>query len=139
MGRKRQLDMGTSASSANKQENDTWNQTHVYLVRDLERRGYLWRYNTKHLKLWTDEILNGNSSGINEEPDWTKHIEATVVPPKSKRLSGSPREQQPSNNVVQTKPVPASPSTLETFLLMMLAQGACNSTGLQVTIMYKRL
>lgn len=127
----------SSSSSANKEENDTWNQTHVHLVRDLERRGSLWRYNTKHLKLWTDDILNGHSSGINEEPDWTKHIEAITVPPKSKRLSGSPKEQPQSNTVSQTNPVPTTPSTLETLLMMMLAQGACGSTGLQVITMYK--
>lgn len=72
-------------NSLGKEENDVWNETHVRLVRDLEKRGTLWRYATRHLKFWTDEIVNGNSGGINEEPEWENHLDVINVPPKLKK------------------------------------------------------
>lgn len=130
--RKRRLDTGTSTG---KPENDLWNQTHVQLVRDLEKRGTIWRYSSKHLTLWTDEILKGNSSGANEEPEWSDHIEAVVVPPKSRRQS--PPKEQKGNSTE-----PTSPSTLETLLAleakknetmqsaaMMMFMQLCSGTG----------
>lgn len=68
-----------------KDENDLWNQCHAQLIRDLEKKGTLWRYSHKHLKLWTDEIVEGRSYGIGEEPDWTAHIDKVVTPPKTSR------------------------------------------------------
>ena len=65
-------------------ENDLWNEMHVRLVRDLEKRGTLWRYGAKHLKLWTDQIVSGTSGGVNDEPVWEEHIDAVLVPPKVK-------------------------------------------------------
>ena len=82
--RKRRLDMGSSFSGKSA-DNESWNDIHVALLKDLEKRGTLWRYGTKHLKLWTDEIMSGNSAGINEEPVWEKHIDAVSVPPKMKK------------------------------------------------------
>ena len=86
-------------NSQSTSENELWNNTHVQLVRDLEKKGTLWRFNSKHLTLWTDEIIKGNSAGINEEPDWEKHVEVVMVPPNSKRQqSGSPKEEKQNTN-----------------------------------------
>lgn len=66
-------------------DNESWNDIHFALVKNLEKRGTLWRYGTKHLKLWTDQIMSGKSAGINEEPVWEEHIDAVSVPPKMKK------------------------------------------------------
>jgi len=62
---KRKLDMG-GPSTVKGSENELWNDTHITLVQDLEKRGILWRYSSKHLKVWTDCIISGNSGGVNE-------------------------------------------------------------------------
>ena len=77
--------MGSSFSGKIIADNESWNDIHVALVKDLEKRGTLWRYGTKHLKLWTDEIMSGKSAGINEEPVWEEHIDAVSVLPKMKK------------------------------------------------------
>lgn len=84
-------------SSGTQSENEDWNETHLTLVRDLERKGILWRYGVKHLKLWTDMIVDGNLSGVGEEPEWSEHLEAIVVPPKSRR-STSPQSLSMSSS-----------------------------------------
>ena len=66
-------------------ENELWNDIHYALVRDLEKKGALQRYGVKHLKLWTDLILEGKSAGVGEEPPWEEYIEQVGVPPKSPR------------------------------------------------------
>lgn len=69
-----------------------WNDTHVNLVKDLEKRGTLWRYGSQHLKLWTDEIMKGNVGGSNEEPCWENHLsDHLFAPPKSKRPTPLPK------------------------------------------------
>ena len=90
----------SSTSTVRGSDNELWNETHVALVKYLEKRGTLWRYGAKHLKLWTDEILNGNSGGANDEPLWDKHIDAVSVPPKTKKTqaTGSPTS---TNNLLQ--------------------------------------
>lgn len=63
-------------------ENDLWNDVHCALVRDLEKKGILNRYGVKHLKLWTDQIIEGKSAGVGEEPKWENYIDQVGVPPK---------------------------------------------------------
>lgn len=81
--RKRKLDLDQAS------DNEVWNELHVQLVRDLEKRGMLWRYGVKHLKFWTDLVLSGESSGVGEEPDWQQHLDKVHTPPKSRRSSPS--------------------------------------------------
>ncbi|KAK3745997.1 hypothetical protein QZH41_017315 [Actinostola sp. cb2023] len=78
-------DLGLSKLKAD--ENDLWNTVHCSLVRDLEKKGIISRYGVKHLKLWTDEIIKGTSTGIGDEPIWQNFIDQVGVPPKSPRLS----------------------------------------------------
>lgn len=87
-------------TSDSKNDNELWNEMHVSLVRDLEKKGILWRYSTKHLRLWTDLILAGKSSGCGEEPQWELHLEQIIVPPKSRRTSspGSSASSSCSSN-----------------------------------------
>ena len=33
---------------------ELWSHCHTNLLRDLEKKGTLWRYNHRHLKVWTD-------------------------------------------------------------------------------------
>jgi hypothetical protein len=66
------------------------------LVRDLERKGILWRYAVKHLKLWTDMIVDGKLSDVGEEPERSEHLEEIIVPPKSRSQSVSPQSQSVS-------------------------------------------
>lgn len=91
--------------------NELWNDTHVALVKDLEKRGTLWRYGTKHLKLWTDQIVSGNSGGASDEPIWEDHIDAVFAPPKTKR---SP--------ISSKAPVDPSCSTNQMLQMMCLQQ-----------------
>ena len=73
--------------SATQEQNELWNEIHVKLVRDLESRGILWRYGVKHLKIWTDMIIDGKCSGVGEEPQWEEHLEQVIIPPKSRKRS----------------------------------------------------
>lgn len=87
--RRRKLDMQNGEKTATQEQNELWNEIHVNLVRDLERKGLLWRYGVKHLKLWTDMILDGKCSGVGEEPQWEEHLEQVIIPPKSRKSSPS--------------------------------------------------
>lgn len=53
---------------AKKSTNDLWNDIHYDLVRELEKKGTTSRYNLRHLKLWTDHIMEKNSAGVGDEP-----------------------------------------------------------------------
>ena len=61
---------GMAAKKIKSGENDSWNEAHCMLVRDLEKKGIVGRYGVKHLKLWTDLTVQGKSAGIGEEPNW---------------------------------------------------------------------
>ncbi|KXJ07601.1 hypothetical protein AC249_AIPGENE22761 [Exaiptasia diaphana] len=72
------------------------------------KKGKLWRYSHKHLKLWTDDIVEGRSYGIGAEPDWTAHIDKVVTPPKTSRgaaLSGKQTHGMPSSTIGSLPPV----------------------------------
>ncbi|KAL9960139.1 hypothetical protein ACROYT_G033550 [Oculina patagonica] len=84
--RRRKLDMQRGEAQ---EQNELWNEIHVNLVRDLESKGLLWRYGVKHLKLWTDMIMDGKCSGVGEEPQWEEHLEQVIIPPKSRKRSAS--------------------------------------------------
>ena len=66
-------------------ENEVWNELHVQLVRDLEKKGVLWRYGVKHLKLWTDLMLTGQVAGVGEEPEWEQHLDKIITPPLARQ------------------------------------------------------
>jgi len=75
--------------SSTKSNNDTWNDVHCELVRDLEKKGTIVRYSVRHLKLWTDLIIKGTSAGIGDEPHWEEYVDLIGVPPKKrKEISG---------------------------------------------------
>lgn len=111
-----------SSSTANGSDNEVWNETHIALVQDLEKRGTLWRYSAKHLKLWTDDILSGNSGGINDEPKWEEHIEAISFPPKTKKST-------PATKVTTV------PQTSTTLLEMMMLQQQQRSDLMQTAML----
>ena len=92
--RRRKLELDDSTET--KSENDLWNDVHMQLVRDLEKKGLLWRYGIKHLKLWTDLIIEGRVSGLGEEPIWDQYLEQVIVPPKRRR-SSSPSSSSTSS------------------------------------------
>ena len=93
--------VGASEGMASKKiksgENDLWNDAHCALVRDLERKGTVGRYGVKHLKLWTDLILEGKSAGVGEEPKWENYIDQVGVPPKPARLPAQPEMSSGQN------------------------------------------
>lgn len=68
-----------------KTSNDIWNDVHCDLVRELEKKGIITRYNVRHLKLWIDLIVKGKSAGVGNEPNWEKFIDIIGVPPKKRR------------------------------------------------------
>ena len=118
--RRRKPDLGGNSSTS---ENDLWNDVHVSLVRDLEKRGVMWRYNIHHLKHWTDEIVNGKSSGIGDEPDWDKCVDIVKVPPKNKRSNRSPSAcSETSSNLSPTTSVTPAASTTPNLLELFMLQ-----------------
>lgn len=78
-----------------KTSNDVWNDIHVDLVRDLEKKGTISRYSVRHLKLWTELIVEGKSAGLGDEPDWEEFIDVIGVPPKrrSSEKMSTPQSQ----------------------------------------------
>lgn len=118
--RKRALDFSSDAvcqpdkPQKQKQPNDLWNSIYCSLVRDLEKKGTKDRYGVKHLKLWTDEILEGRSSGVGEEPLWQNFISQVGVPPKPSR--GTPKPSSPPSTATST------PTTTDDLLKAMFIQ-----------------
>ena len=98
-------------------ENEVWNELHVQLVRDLEKKGVLWRYGGKHLKLWTDMILNGKVSGVGEEPVWEEHLDKILTPPKSRR-SFSSTDQSTSSQSTSSQSTSGQPASMMEMFLM---------------------
>ena len=106
--RKRKLDMGGSNVTS---ENDLWNDVHVSLVQDLEKKGMMWRYNINHLKHWTDMIIDGRSTGIGDEPEWEKYIDMVKVAPKNRRSSRKSSQTSSLNTSLESDHVPSIPQT----------------------------
>ena len=51
----------------------------------MENIGTLDRFGVVHLRLWTDLIVNGTVSGVDEEPDWSRYRHIISVDPLPKR------------------------------------------------------
>ena len=52
----------------------------------------------KHLKLWTDMILDGKCCGVGEEPQWEEHLEQVIIPPKSRKSSSTTSSSEGGNS-----------------------------------------
>ena len=75
---------GTTCADS-KNENAKWNEVHIELQKKLENIGTLDRFGVVHLSLWTDLIVNGTVSGVDEEPDWSRYRHIVSVDPLPKR------------------------------------------------------
>lgn len=51
----------------------------------MENIGTLVHFGVVHLSLWTDLIVNGTVSGVDEEPDWSRYRHIISVDPLPKR------------------------------------------------------
>ena len=109
------LESVSNAKEAKKSKNDLWNDLHCDLVRDLEKKGTISRYSVHHLKLWTDQIIDGRSAGIGDEPKWEEFIELIGVPPKQGR------EKNPTRS-------PSTPDTSSDQLLKAMLIQSQRST-----------
>lgn len=93
-----QLVESLNSSKAKKSTKDFWNDVHCDLIRDLEKKGKgtMPRYSVRHLKVWTDHIIEGKSVGVGDEPRWENLIDLVGVPPKQGRekKNNQPRHQQ---------------------------------------------
>lgn len=128
-------------------ENEMWNSVHVSLVHDLEKKGILGRYGVKHLKVWTDEIINGKSAGVGEEPIWHNFIDQVGVPPKSPRDSIT-ADVQPRNSATSTddlikamiiqgqQRIEIENKRAEMFQTSVMAMIAASSQSLQQQVLY---
>ena len=119
------LDM--SVTSKEKGDNEVWTDTHISLVDDLQKRGSLWRYSAKHLKLWTDQMVSGKSGGVNDEPKWEDHISAVSLPPKSKK--------SPSTKGTIIPQVATPTATSNNLLEMMMLQQQKRSDYMQTALL----
>lgn len=80
------------------------NEVHIELRKTLEKLGTLDRFSVVHLSLWTDLIVNGTVSGVDEEPDWSKYRHITSVDPLPKRGARlfTPRMPASSQDMITT-------------------------------------
>lgn len=77
--------------------NEVWNNTHIHLVQDLQKKGTFTRYGVRHLKLWTDLIVSGKSKGVGDEPPWEDFISEIGVQPKHRSVAGNKDDQDRNN------------------------------------------
>ena len=68
------------------EQNKLWNEIHVNLVRDLERKGLLWRYGVKHLKLWADMILDGKCSEVGRNHSGRNTLSRSSFHPRAEKV-----------------------------------------------------
>jgi len=120
------IDMAEAATRPKKTNNDLWNDLHCDLVRELEKKGTLSRYSVRHLKLWTDYILEGKSAGVGDEQKWEDHIDLVGVPPlkrKEKENSVSPNTSSSADQLLRTMIIQNQHNTqlFQTSLLAILA------------------
>ena len=138
---------GMAAKKIKSGDNDSWNEVHCMLVRDLEKKGIVGRYGVKHLKLWTDLIVQGKSAGIGEEPKWDDYIDQVGVPPKPPARQTSQAEKSNSSTtttddllkamIVQNQQrLELESKRAETFQNSILALMACNSPTIQQQVYY---
>ena len=73
--------MQGSTCADSKNENAKWNEVHIELWKKLENIGTLDHFGVVHLSLWTDLIVNGTVSGVDEEPDWSRYRHIISVDP----------------------------------------------------------
>ena len=92
-------------------ENDLWNEVHCALVRDLEKKGIVNRYGVKHLKLWTDQIIEGKSAGVGEEPKWENYIDQVGIPPKP------PARQSPQGEMASKQTTATTDDLLKAMII----------------------
>jgi hypothetical protein len=116
--------------------NETWNNTHIMLVRDLEKKGTFPRYGVRHLKLWTDLIVSGRSKGVGDEPSWEESINEIGVPPKGRddkqnKEKRKDKSDTTTNQLLQTI-VLQNQAKNETFQNALLAMMNTSMTMLQV-------
>ena len=106
------VEMVEEATQPKKSSNDCWNEHHIQLVKELEKKGTLSRYSVKHLKVWTDCILEGKSVGIGDEPNWGSYIDLVGVPPKKSHEKGKLPVSESSDT--------STPSTGDLLKAMMI-------------------
>ena len=114
-----ELVQAVSKNPGTKTSNDTWNDVHCDLVRDLEKKGTIVRYSIRHLKLWTDLIVDGKSAGVGDEPNWEEFIDIIGVPPKKRR----------------DKSVGSPETSTDDFLKAMMIQNQKNTEVFQTSLL----
>lgn len=102
---------GMASKKIKRGENDLWNDVHCTLVRDLEKKGIVNRYGVKHLKLWTDQIVEGKSAGVGEEPKWENYIDEIGVPPKP------PARQSPQGEMASKQKTATTDDLLKAMII----------------------
>ena len=133
------MDTYNTADKAKKSKagvNEILNNTHITLVRDVEKKGTFPRYGVRHLKLWNDLIVSGKSKSIGDEPSWEEYISEIGVPPKDRNAVRKTDQHKDTtdvttNQLLQTI-VLQNQQKNETFQNALLAMMNTNMTMLQV-------
>lgn len=120
------VEAASKAKDSKKSSNDLWNDCHCDLVRDLQKKGTIHRYSVRHLKLWTDHMVEGRSAGSGDEPSWEDFIDIVGVPPKQrgeKKATPSQESSGTSDQLLKTMMIQTQKSTeiFQTSLLAILA------------------
>lgn len=87
-----------SSNKEKKSSNDVWNNVHCDLIRELEKKGTISRYSTRHLKVWTDQIVEKKSVGAADEPKWENLIDLVGIPPRQGREKNKEKSPDTSSN-----------------------------------------
>ena len=129
-------DTGERTKKSKASVNEIWNNTHIRLVRDLEKKGIFSRYGVRHLKLWTDLIVSGTSKGVGDEPLWEEFINEIGVPPKGRDEKQNKEKQKDKSNVTTNQLLQTivlqNQAKNETFQNALLAMMNTSMTMLQV-------
>ena len=102
--------------SKKKALNSKFNTCMVELIRYLEQKGSRYRYNLKHLNLWTQLIVDGQLVGPTEEPKWDAYSQqlGNILPLSP--LSVKPNRS--SSTITQSTP----PTAIQDFLSFFTIQ-----------------
>ena len=129
-------DTGERTKKSKASVNEIWNNTHIRLVQDLEKKGIFSRYGVRHLKLWTDLIVSGTSKGVGDEPLWEEFINEIGVPPKGRDEKQNKEKQKDKSNVTTNQLLQTivlqNQAKNETFQNAVLAMMNTSMTMLQV-------